>query len=91
MARDFISELKQEVGRGNTSAALDLLNRSIRFRHKKLAIYRYFIAERLGAALSEEHHSYCRQVTLLLGHEEISVLLVRVRRYFDDHRLEKVS
>ncbi len=90
MAREFISELKQEVGRGSTLAALDLLNRSIRFKHKKLAIYRYLIAEQLGAALSEEHHAYCRHVTQSLKHDEISSLLVRVRQFVEVHHLESV-
>ena len=90
MARDFISELKREVGRGNTLAALNLLNRSIRFKHKRLAIFRYLIAKQLGAAMSEEHHAYCRHVTQSLKHDEISSLRVRVRQFVEDHHLESV-
>lgn len=83
MARAFIAELKQAIGRGNTLAAMELLDRSIRFRHKKLAIYRYLVAEKLGAPLREEHRSYCLKVTQSLKDEDIAAMLVRINQLFE--------
>lgn len=81
MARRFISELKQDAQRGSATAALRLLDRSIRFRHKKLAVYRCLIAEQLGASLSDSQREYCEEVGKALTPAEISALLTQVQRF----------
>jgi hypothetical protein len=48
MARDEIRRLKQAVRQGSTEAAVVLLERSIAHGHKKLAILRSVVAERLA-------------------------------------------
>lgn len=44
------------------AAALALLERSVRMRHKRLAVQRLGRAVELGAEVPVEHWAYCRQV-----------------------------
>jgi hypothetical protein len=43
-------------------AALHLLDRSIRFRHGRLAVIRLVTAAQVGADLQEVHWRHCREV-----------------------------
>jgi hypothetical protein len=73
MARDHIRTHKKTVARGlgehaNSSdevlareSALALLERSISFRHDRLAIIRLSIAVSVGADVPASHWSYCEE------------------------------
>lgn len=70
MNRSDIRALKRQV-RGDDSpegivaarsASIALLERSIRFGHKKLALKRLSDAVALGANVGAEHFRYCREV-----------------------------
>jgi hypothetical protein len=84
MAREWISQFKKEAARGSATAALRLLERSIRFRHKKLSVLRFLIAERLGAALTSDHIAYCRDVAQSLTDDQLLSILAQVRKHVGD-------
>jgi hypothetical protein len=77
MARDEIRRLKKAVRQGSTEAAVVLLERSIAHGHKKLAILRSVVAERLGAALRRDQVLYCRSAIQELSDEDIASILHR--------------
>lgn len=63
MKRQEIRDLKRAVSHeSNKNAMLALLERSVRFGHKRLALIRCIQAERLGITLSREILSYCQDV-----------------------------
>lgn len=63
MTRQEIRQLKRAVASGrNTEAMLTLLERSVRFGHKKLALIRCIQAERLGICVDQEILTYCREI-----------------------------
>lgn len=63
MKRREIRQLKRAVASGsNAEAMLTLLERSVRFGHKKLALIRCIQAERLGVCVDQEILSYCREI-----------------------------
>ena len=74
MSRQIIRQLKRavragaryaddpEAQRGARESALRLLERSISFGHRKLAIVRLSNAVNAGAAIETEHWRYCREV-----------------------------
>lgn len=63
MKRQDIRRLKREIADGNnTGAMLALLERSVHFGHKKLALYRCLQAELMGLAIAPEILRYCQQV-----------------------------
>jgi hypothetical protein len=63
MKRLEIRKLKRAVADdGSKSAMLILLERSVLFGHKKLALIRCIQAERLGIPISQEILSYCQEV-----------------------------
>ncbi len=72
MKREVVRMLKSNVRLGSTEAAMALLERSILFKHKKLAVLRYLVAERLGAELRKEQFHYCRSAILELSDKEIT-------------------
>lgn len=63
MKRQEIRQLKRAVASGgNAEAMLTLLERSVRFGHKKLALIRCIQAERLGLCVDQEILTYCREI-----------------------------
>lgn len=63
MKRAEIRVLKREVAsRSNAGAILALLQRSVRFGHKRLALLRCVQAEQLGIPVAAETLLYCREV-----------------------------
>lgn len=63
MKRHEIRVLKRAVtGASNKDAMLTLLERSVRFGHKKLALLRCIQAERLGVPLPPEILLYCQEI-----------------------------
>lgn len=63
LKRADIRRLKRAASdHGDGAAVLQLLERSVRFGHKKLALRRCLQAERLGIAVTGELLSYCQAV-----------------------------
>lgn len=72
MARDGIREMKRQLREGRigqpteevrrlaAEAALALLERSVRMRHRRLAVQRLHDAVDLGVRLTAEQWTYCR-------------------------------
>ncbi len=76
MSREKIRSLKRDVAmRGDGTAMLTLLNRSIRFGHRKLALLRCLQAERMGLCIEAEALRYCQQVADSMSREELERLL----------------
>lgn len=76
MARDNIRQMKKILAQGKRSgaragdvalsldAALWLLDRSIAFGHRRLAVVRLAMAVRVGAAVGAERWRYCAEAAL---------------------------
>lgn len=74
MSRQAVRELKRVARLGATEeaagekhvlakeAALSLLDRSINFRHARLAVIRLAMAVKAGAEVPTTHWDYCRRV-----------------------------
>lgn len=71
MSRQAVRSLKKGMrGAGprppgtlpSTECAIALLERSIAFGHRRLAVVRLFMAATLGAPISPDHWSYCFRV-----------------------------
>lgn len=63
MRRSQVRELKQAIAKQGDGAAMhELLNRSVKFRHKRLALLRCLQAERMGIAIDGAILSYCQRV-----------------------------
>jgi hypothetical protein len=76
MGRDDIRSLKRAVSkREDGGAMLALLQRSIRFGHRRLALLRCLQAERMGLSVEAETLRYCRQVAESMSREELGKLL----------------
>jgi hypothetical protein len=75
MKRHEIRGLKRAVTREkDPQAMLELLERSIRFGHKKLALSRCIQAEQLGMCIAPEILAYCRDVADSLSNEVLHKL-----------------
>jgi hypothetical protein len=80
MSRDDIRSLKRAVSkREDGSAMLALLQRSIRFGHRRLALLRCLQAERMGLSVEAETLRYCQHVADSISSEELGKLLSRGR------------
>ncbi|MHB1701988.1 MAG: hypothetical protein ACYCSN_18035 [Acidobacteriaceae bacterium] len=76
MARDNVRQMKKFLALGKSpdarsgdvalslDAALWLLDRSIAFGHRRLAVVRLAMAVRVGASISPEHWRYCAEAAL---------------------------
>ena len=61
--RQHIRELKRAVSRQQNAEAMHaLLQRSVRFGHKRLALLRCIQAEQMGIDVDPDLLAYCRQV-----------------------------
>jgi hypothetical protein len=93
MARDAIRTLKMGVRQGSAKAAVVLLERSISLGHKKLAVLRYVVAERLGAVPESDQLLYCQSIVRKLSDEEMASILRQaaelVPRAIDGHVAER--
>ena len=86
MSRELIREMKKllqdgmgaqaDDGRRQLAmdAALALLERSVRMRHRRLAVQRLNDAIALGAQVPEEHWAYCREAAVASRDTEVQVL-----------------
>jgi hypothetical protein len=73
--------MKQAVARSGDHAALRaLLERSVRFGHKRLALQRCLMAERMGIALSEDLLGYCRTVAEGMTRQQLAALVLALPR-----------
>ena len=78
MSRADIRCLKRAaIQEGDGRAMLALLNRSIRFGHRRLALLRCLQAERMGLRLDAGILRYCQQVADGMSREELEELLTR--------------
>jgi hypothetical protein len=75
MTRDEVRNLKKAVRQGNKEAAAKLLERSIEFGHRKLAVLRCIIAERLGVVLRIDQLLYCQSAINDLSSDDVASIL----------------
>lgn len=59
---------------------LELLERSIRFGHRRLALQRLRHAADLGAPLRDDHWRYCQQVAQASNDKDLVALFAMARR-----------
>lgn len=72
MTRQEIRELKRAVSdRKDADAMYVLLQRSVLFGHKRLALVRCIQAEQMGISVVPEILSYCQQVADRMAPEEL--------------------
>jgi hypothetical protein len=57
---------------GDADAALALLDRSIVLRHRRIALIRYLLAQRLGAPLQARHHQYVEKIAAHLSVDSLA-------------------
>ncbi|HEX9172470.1 MAG TPA: hypothetical protein VF861_07400 [Telluria sp.] len=79
MRRMQVRQLKRDVRIRDDAAAMhELLSRSVRFRHKRLALLRCLQAERMGIAIDAADLAYCRRVADAMAPEALHALMRRV-------------
>ena len=72
MHRTDIRKLKRTVrSQGDAQAMLALLERSVRFGHRRLALLRCIQAEQMGVAVTPQVLSYCRDIADRMPREEL--------------------
>ncbi|MCP1199509.1 hypothetical protein [Notoacmeibacter sp. MSK16QG-6] len=74
LKRKEIRALKRLVRRGDSNAALRLLEHSVRCGHKRLALRRLFVALALGSDEARQYIGYCNEVSLEFGPEALRAL-----------------
>jgi hypothetical protein len=98
MQRTEIRRLKRQIRQGAQAAAADtglrrlaeaaalaLLERSVRMRHRRLAVQRLHRAVGLGVEVPEEYWAYCRQAAA--GRDaEVRLLFARCEQAVDHRR-----
>jgi hypothetical protein len=76
MKREAIRQLKRAVSDGNDAQAMQLLlERSVRFGHKRLALLRCLQAEHLGVTVMPETLHYCQQVADRMAPAELQRII----------------
>jgi hypothetical protein len=92
MARHGIREMKRLLRAGACAqasqsqrqvaevAALELLERSVRMRHRRLAVQRLNEAIALGAQVPKEHLAYCRAAAAASRDNVVQALFARCER-----------
>ena len=81
MKRQEIRQLKRAVSdQRNADAMLALLQRSVRFGHKRLALLRCIQAERMGIPVAPEALAYCRQVAEQMSGAVLADIVVQANR-----------
>jgi hypothetical protein len=76
MKREEIRQLKRAAAGSKDAEAMHLLlQRSVRFGHKRLALFRCLQAERMGINVVPEILSYCQQVADRMAPEELHRIL----------------
>jgi hypothetical protein len=76
MKRKEIRALKRAVsGQGNADAMHMLLQRSVRFGHRRLALIRCIQAERMGVRIAPEVLAYCQRIADRMTPERLGEIL----------------
>jgi hypothetical protein len=79
--RQHIRELKRAaMQRQDSGALIALLQRSVRFGHKRLALLRCIQAERLGVAIAPDMLDYCRKVADQLPRATLEDIVAKAGR-----------
>lgn len=77
MKRDQVRKLKRAASAGRDAEAMQaLLQRSVRFGHKRLALLRCLQAERMGLAVLPETLRYCREIADRMPAEEVARIIL---------------
>lgn len=78
MRRTRVKQLKLAVkARDDTAAMEELLHRSVRFRHTRLALLRCLEAERMGLAIDAATLSYCQRVADAMAPDALQAIIRR--------------
>ena len=78
MRRREVRQLKQAVRTSHDAAAMhELLNRSVRFQHKRLALLRCLQAERMGIAIDAAILSYCQRIADAMAPDALHAIMRR--------------
>jgi len=76
MKREQLRKLKRAASSDcNAEAMQTLLQRSVRFGHKRLALLRCLQAERMGLVVLPETLRYCREVADRMPAEEVARII----------------
>jgi len=76
MKRKEIRALKRAASeQSNADAMHMLLQRSVRFGHRRLALIRCIQAERMGVCIAPELLTYCRDVADRMAPERLNAIL----------------
>lgn len=76
MKREQIRKLKRAAATDRNAEAMQaLLQRSVRFGHKRLALLRCLQAERMGLAVLPETLRYCREVADRMPADEVARII----------------
>lgn len=80
MRRKEVRQLKRAVtGQSDGAAITVLLERSVRFGHKRLSLFRCFQAEQLGIRVADDVLAYCRKLAEQMPAEELGLIFQRAR------------
>jgi hypothetical protein len=78
MQRTEIRNLKRTArNQGNAQAMLALLERSVRFGHRRLALLRCIDAEKMGIAVTPHLLDYCRDIADRMPRDELEKFIFR--------------
>lgn len=78
MRRSEVKQLKQAVSTRQDAAAMyELLNRSVRFQHKRLAVLRCLQAERMGLDVDAATLSYCQRIADAMAPDALHAIMRR--------------
>lgn len=77
--RKGIRTLKRLVQQnGDKDAILALLERSVRFKHRRLALIRFLYATKLGAEINQDIRSYCIGIASTYSSQDFRKILHQV-------------
>lgn len=65
---------EEDLDRGRASA-IELLEHSIRRRHKRLAVIRFAAAIRTGATITRPHWEYCEAIIASMGDNKLRLMV----------------
>ncbi|MDE2503326.1 MAG: hypothetical protein KGL18_10170 [Burkholderiales bacterium] len=95
MSRDALRAMKRTLRIGRRSqagdlrhapaveAALSLLERSVRMRHRRLAVQRLNEAVAIGARVPDAHWQYCRETAAASRNSELQQLFMQCARGYN--------
>jgi hypothetical protein len=79
MRRTEVRQLKQAVStRHDAEAMQELLNRSVKFHHKRLALLRCLQAERMEIVIDTAILSYCQRIADAMAPDALLAIMRKV-------------